>query len=237
MAELLDVLGKILDPAALTLVIGGSLLIALLQVGRENFARLPATFRPLLRARPRADRDAARHAMRQVERVAHLKGLACADRVATTGRFLTQAVQELAAARSVEHFELWASRDLSGRAERHDGAVRSWNAIADAAPAMGMAGTIIGLIRMFAAMDDPAAIGPAMAMALLTTLYGVVLANMIAGPIAARLALLSEMEIGWQRELADRMLLLARAEMAVSVPVARQADVVHRRQNPVKVAA
>src|SRR3546814_5042665 len=92
-----------------------------------------------------------------------------------------------------------------------------------------MAGTIIGLIRMFAAMDDPSAIGGAMAIALLTTLYGVVLANMIAGPIAARLTLLSEMEIGWQRELVNRMLGLARAEMALdsaaSKPKARQPDV------------
>src|SRR3546814_15436467 len=80
-----------------------------------------------------------------------------------------------------------------------------------------------------------------MAIALLTTLYGVVLANMIAGPIAARLTLLSEMEIGWQRELVNRMLGLARAEMdldsAASKPKARQPDVDASRQNAVKEAA
>src|SRR3546814_14210805 len=94
---------------------------------------------------------------------------------------------------------MWAEQWLAERAGQHGAAIKSWLAIADAAPALGMAGTIIGLIRMFAAMDDPSAIGGAMAIALLTTLYGVVLANMIAGPIAARLTLLSEMEIGWQR--------------------------------------
>src|SRR3546814_12553973 len=85
--------------------------MARLQVGREDSAGLPSAFRPLLRARPRHDRDAARHAMRQVERVAQLKGLACADRVETTGRFLRQAIDELANARNVAHFEMWARSD------------------------------------------------------------------------------------------------------------------------------
>src|SRR3546814_8113204 len=86
--------------------------------------------------------------MRQVERVAQLKGLACADRVETTGRFLRQAIDELANARNVAHFEMWAEQALADRAGRHGAAIKSWLAIADAAPALGMAGTIIGLIRM-----------------------------------------------------------------------------------------
>lgn len=237
MADLLDIFVKMLDPAALFLVVAGSLLIALVQVGRDNVARVPASFRPLLHARPRADRDAARHAMRRVEHVAHLKGIACADRVATTGRFLTRAVHELANARSVDHFERWAEEELAGRAERHDAAIRSWNAIADAAPALGMAGTIIGLIRMFSNMEDSAAIGPAMAMALMATFYGLIMANMVAGPIAARLAQLSETEVGWQREIIGRMLVIARAEMKAAAGMQRQPDVARPRQNAVRAAA
>lgn len=237
MAELLDFLGPIFDPAAFLLVFAGSLIVAMLQAGGENVRRLPASLLPLLRARPRADRDAARRAMLQVEHVAHLKGLACTDRVATTGFFLRHAVDRLANARSVDHFERWASDELAGRAERHEAVARAWNALADAAPALGMVGTIIGLIRMFANMQEPAAIGAPMAMALLTTLYGVVLANMVAGPVAARLALLSDMEIGWQREMLDRMLLLARQEMGANQLVLRPSDVARQRQNPVREAA
>lgn len=236
MAELLGFLGGVFNPAALLLVLAGSLLVALLQVGGETVRRLPASLRPLMRARPRADRDAARRAMLRVEHVAHLKGVACADRVATTGSFLRRAIDELANARKVAHFERWVTEELSSRAERHGATVRGWNAIADAAPALGMAGTIVGLIRMFAAMDDPSAIGPAMAMALLTTLYGVILANMVAGPVAARLDMLSDMEIAWQRELLDRMLVLARAEMEGGQK-ARHPGVAHSRQNTVREAA
>lgn len=237
MAELLDIFPKIFDPAALMLVLAGSLLIALIQVGGESLARLPASLRPLLHARPRADRDAARRAMRRVEHVAHLKGIACADRVATTGRFLTRAVQELANARSVDGFERWGEEELSERAERHEAAIGGWNAIADAAPALGMAGTIIGLIRMFAHMEDNAAIGPAMAMALTATFYGLIIANMAAGPIASRLAQLSREEVGWQREVIDRMVRLARAEMEAGERRQRQPDVARPRQNAVRAAA
>ena len=57
-------------------------------------------------------------------------------------------------------------------------------------------------------------IGPAMALALLTTLYGIVIANLLAAPIAARLADLSERELAWQTELCERMLRVARRETA-----------------------
>ena len=57
------------------------------------------------------------------------------------------------------------------------------------APAFGMIGTLIGLVQMLSAMDDPKSIGPAMAVALLTTLYGAMLANMVALPIADKLTL------------------------------------------------
>ncbi|HCH24841.1 MAG TPA: flagellar motor protein PomA [Oceanospirillaceae bacterium] len=60
----------------------------------------------------------------------------------------------------------------------------SWG---DFAPAMGMIGTLVGLVQMLANMGDPKSIGPAMAVALLTTLYGAVIANMVAFPIMQKL--------------------------------------------------
>ena len=54
---------------------------------------------------------------------------------------------------------------------------------------MGMIGTLVGLVAMLSNMDDPKSIGPAMAVALLTTLYGAVVANMVALPISDKLKL------------------------------------------------
>jgi chemotaxis protein MotA len=62
------------------------------------------------------------------------------------------------------------------------------------APAFGMIGTLIGLVQMLASMSDPASIGPAMAIALLTTLYGALVANLVCLPIADKLALRSQQE-------------------------------------------
>lgn len=63
---------------------------------------------------------------------------------------------------------------------------------ADLAPAMGLIGTLIGLVQMLANLDDPNSIGPAMAVALLTTFYGAVMANMIFTPLATKLDQVAE---------------------------------------------
>ena len=73
------------------------------------------------------------------------------------------------------------------RTERQLAAVEMWNGAAEVAPAMGMIGTLIGLVAMFTRMTDPSAIGAAMAVALLATLYGAILANLVCAPIAVRL--------------------------------------------------
>lgn len=75
--------------------------------------------------------------------------------------------------------------------QRHANGQAIFKAIGDVGPAMGMIGTLIGLVQMLSSMDDPKQIGPAMAVALLTTLYGAILANVIAIPIADKLALRS----------------------------------------------
>ncbi len=71
--------------------------------------------------------------------------------------------------------------------ERLDEGARIYKSLGDAAPAFGMIGTLVGLVQMLSTMDDPSTIGPSMAVALLTTLYGAVLANLVALPIADKL--------------------------------------------------
>lgn len=70
---------------------------------------------------------------------------------------------------------------------RNEEGSKIFRAIGDSAPAFGMIGTLVGLVQMLANMDDPKTIGPAMAIALLTTLYGALIANLICLPIADKL--------------------------------------------------
>jgi chemotaxis protein MotA len=78
-------------------------------------------------------------------------------------------------------------RDKDMTKLRHDMGAKIFSAWGEIAPAMGMIGTLIGLVQMLGNMSDPKAIGPAMAVALLTTMYGAILANVICLPIAMKL--------------------------------------------------
>ncbi len=86
------------------------------------------------------------------------------------------------------------TQDMDLTIERHDMGKKIFSAVGDTAPAMGMIGTLIGLVAMLANLNDPSAIGPAMAVALLTTLYGALIANLFALPIAAKLGIRSHEE-------------------------------------------
>ena len=90
-----------------------------------------------------------------------------------------------------------------------------WSGAAEAAPALGMVGTLIGLVLMFTAMRDPATIGGAMAVALLATLYGALLANLVALPIAVRLRRLARQEAQERARLDAPLMVLAEIEPAV----------------------
>ncbi len=92
--------------------------------------------------------------------------------------------------------------DIDQTIEWHTRGANIFKAMGDVAPAMGMIGTLIGLVQMLANMSDPASIGPAMAIALLTTLYGAVLANAIFLPISSKLNLRSD------EEMANKTLIL-----------------------------
>ena len=86
------------------------------------------------------------------------------------------------------------TEEMENTVSRHEGGQQIFRAIGDAAPAMGMVGTLIGLVQMLADMNDPKAIGPAMAVALLTTFYGAIIANLISLPIADKLSIRTDEE-------------------------------------------
>lgn len=209
---MLDLAARLFDPAALALVAGGSLAAAALRSTRADLARAIGALRVLVAGDPERDALAARRAVREIEQIAEKRGTACADRVGDGSSFVRRAGLRLADAPSAEAFAEWAAEDIEARALRHANAAAFWRAAADAAPSLGMLGTVLGLIAMFASMDDPAALGPAMALALLTTLYGIVCGTLLFGPVADRLERLSRAELRWQKAAAASLEKLARAE-------------------------
>ncbi len=78
--------------------------------------------------------------------------------------------------------------ELEALMDRHTMGKKALDNVGKYAPAFGMIGTLMGLIFMLQNMDDPAAIGPGMAVALITTMYGALIANVFAGPVGDKLA-------------------------------------------------
>lgn len=108
--------------------------------------------------------------------------------------FLARGIQLLVDGHDPDIVKGLLSKDRNQATRRHGIGSSIFAAMADVAPAMGMIGTLIGLVAMLANMDDPKAIGPAMAVALLTTLYGALLANAVFSPISDKLKLRADEE-------------------------------------------
>lgn len=120
--------------------------------------------------------------------------------------FLQKGIQLLVDGHDPEVVKAMLMKDLKESQGRHSLGAKIWTHIGDTAPAMGMIGTLIGLVQMLSAMDDPKAIGPAMAIALLTTMYGAMIANMFALPVADKLTLRSDEESRIQSMIIDALL-------------------------------
>ena len=203
---------RLFDPLALLLVGGGTVLAAWISSTGGDARRAVAALGPMWRARPDEDARTAEHAVRQIERILDFKSIACVDRVKTPIEFVREAARRLADADDSRDFHAWAADEIESRRARHDGIISVWRTAADVAPAMGMIGTVLGLVSMFANMSDPQAMGPGMAATLLSTLYGLLITACIAGPIAARLERLSSAERRWQQQVLEKLEALARAE-------------------------
>lgn len=103
-------------------------------------------------------------------------------------------------------------REIDYIQDRHDKGADIFVAMGTYAPALGMIGTLIGLVQMLQTMNDPSSIGPAMAVALLTTFYGAIIANIICLPVAGKLKNRSATEVLDKTLVAEGLRLILRGE-------------------------
>ena len=100
---------------------------------------------------------------------------------------LYKAAQIVTDGYSVDDIERVLAQDLDSLVERHRRSANILRRASEIAPAMGLIGTLIGLIQMLANLQNPDTIGPAMAVALLTTFYGAIMGTAVLAPMAAKL--------------------------------------------------
>ena len=96
--------------------------------------------------------------------------------------------------------------------DRHKLGAEIFTTLGTFAPALGMIGTLIGLVQMLQTMDDPSSIGPAMAVALLTTFYGSLIANIVCLPIAGKLKNRSSEEVMMKELMTEGIMSIAKGD-------------------------
>lgn len=101
--------------------------------------------------------------------------------------FLARSVQLVTDGYGPDDIDRVLGQEVDALVERHRRSASIMRRGSEVAPAMGLIGTLVGLVAMLAQLDDPAAIGPAMAIALLTTFYGAILGTIVLAPLAAKL--------------------------------------------------
>ncbi len=177
-----------LNLPSLLIVGGGSLFVVLakfnlnqflgaFKVAAKAFAfRLPPT-------------EALIEEVLEVAQVARKEGLLALENKEISVPFFRQGIQLMIDGQPPEMVRSILEKERLLTLERHRWGAKVFSAMGDVAPAMGMIGTLIGLVQMLSNMEDPKSIGPAMAVALLTTLYGAMMATMVFLPMADKLNL------------------------------------------------
>ncbi len=178
---------------SLLIVIGGSAAAVLMQF---TLAQFFGAFKVAMKAffHKSVDPQELITQAGELANIARKEGMMALESQEIDNPFLNKGIQLCVDGHPPELVRKMLNKDISLTIQRHEQGQKIFTALGTVAPAMGMIGTLIGLVQMLANMDDPKTIGPAMAVALLTTLYGAVIANAFALPIAEKLGLRYEEE-------------------------------------------
>src|SRR6202167_5472692 len=119
--------------------------------------------------------------------IARKQGPIGLEKVEIEDTFLAKGIRFVADGYDADFIRDNLERDRDNFLQHLDEGQKIYRAIGDCAPAFGMIGTLLGMVQMFANMTDPSKLGPFMATALLATLYGALVANLVCLPIADKL--------------------------------------------------
>ena len=191
-----DKAGAFFDPASIAIVVGGSVGAALISLPLKHVSGVFGVLKKAFFTKPQNPQRLIADIVKYAE-IARKDGILALEGVTKDieDDFLVSGVQMAVDGTDPELIEQILTNELQTVADRHATGKAMFDLIAKYAPAFGMIGTLVGLVIMLQNMDDPSKIGPGMAIALLTTLYGTMVANIFASPIAEKLGTRSTEEI------------------------------------------
>ena len=184
------------DTGSLLIVLGGSAASLLISFPLYRVLKVTKVLKKVLFAQ-RADPEKLIKDLVSYAEVARRDGILSLENMTDQieDAFIVRGIQMAVDGTDPEMIEQIMISELDALTERHKVGKKIFDTLAKYAPAFGMIGTLIGLIIMLQHMEDPSKIGGGMAVALLTTLYGAVAANLVFGPIADKLGTRSQEEM------------------------------------------
>jgi len=188
-------LGAFINLPSLGITLGGTLAATAVQFPLKQVRTIIPLILITLRGRQSQARELI-HDIVEFAKKARREGLLAMEQEVAEhpNEFLRKGIQLVVDGTEPELVRNIMEIDLAAHEERHALGQEVLQAMATYAPAFGMLGTLIGLIQMLTQLDDPDAIGPGMAVALITTFYGVILANLVFLPMAGKLRIRSQEE-------------------------------------------
>lgn len=191
-----DKAGAFVDPPSMMIVIGGALSSVLMAYPLKVVTGAGKVISKAMMHKEESVKDLIDDLVGYAE-VARRDGILSLESTTKDARdpFIASGIQMAVDGTDPELIEQILNSELDAIADRHDRGKGIFDTIGRYAPAYGMIGTLIGLVIMLQNMDDPSKIGPGMAVALLTTMYGSMFANMLALPIADKLGQRNDEEL------------------------------------------
>ncbi len=176
------------DLQSLFITLGGAFMATMMSYSMKDFMNGLKSFTLILKA-PELNTQELITKIIDLSNVARKEGLLSLEEAASDldDAFLKKGILLIVDGTDPELVRAIMETELVSIEGRHKKSIAFWETLAALGPAWGMIGTLVGLINMLQNMDDPSSIGPSMSVALITTLYGSMLANWIAQPVANKL--------------------------------------------------
>ena len=180
--------GRYLDFPSAVITFGGAFFAVMLSKSLSDYIGGLKSFLLIFKA-PTADVKAMIQKIIDLSNIARKEGLLSLEEAASDldDEFMKKGILLIVDGTDPELVRGIMETELISTEDRHKSKIGFWDDLGAMGPAWGMIGTLIGLVNMLYEMDDPSSIGPSMAVALITTLYGSLLANWICGPVSGKL--------------------------------------------------
>lgn len=200
------------DVPSIVIVVGGTIAAVLVSYPLNQFLSIFSTAKKAFINNSSSSSDLIAHFL-EMNKVARAEGLLALERYTETetDEFLKKAVQMAVDGITPDTIRATLTNEIDCLRLRHAQSQGIFETLAAQAPSWGMIGTLIGLVLLLGNLEDPSTIGPSMAVAILTTLYGSIIANFICNPIAKKLEIRSAEESARRELIVEGVIALAQS--------------------------